>query len=158
TTRPPPTTTSTRSSRNSSICSASKTMNDTWANADVARGERAARKLLDSLGVVKPTETEIDNLAYLHGVLVQDVPIAGAQGRLCRVGKKAIVSVNTSVTYRPRRRFVIAHELGHFEIHEKKNDLALCTEADIDEMYDAGTEREANAFAAEFLMPRTLWS
>jgi Zn-dependent peptidase ImmA (M78 family) len=130
----------------------------TWADADLSRGERAARALLARLGVVKPTETEIDNLAFLAGVLVRDVPMSGAQGRLARVGSKAIISVNDTVTYRPRRRFVVAHELGHFELHDDRNNLSLCTEDQITENYDAGTEREANAFAAEFLMPRQLWA
>src|SRR5579862_117815 len=129
----------------------------TWEDADVARGERAARKLADELGIANPTETEIDNIAYLRGALVRDVPMTGAQGRSCRVGARAIISVNDQVTYFPRRRYVIAHELGHLEIHKKVNQLALCTDAQISELYDAGTEREANAFASELLMPRMLW-
>ena len=137
---------------------ARRTTNSSWEDADVARGERCARRLLDRLGVVNPTETEIDNLAFLAGALVRDVPMSGAQGRLCKVRRRAIISVNEEVTYRPRRRFVVAHELGHLQLHEDVNDLSLCTDDDISERYDAGTEREANAFAAEFLMPRHLWT
>jgi predicted transcriptional regulator len=53
---------------------------------------------------------------------------------------------------------VIAHEIGHLELHEGENQIALCDEAKIDEIYDRGTEQESNAFATELLMPRALWS
>lgn len=131
---------------------------NSWQDADVARGERAARAVLSELGIAHPTETLVDNIAYLRGALVRDVPLHGAQGRLVRLGRQATISVSTSVTYPPRRRFVIAHELGHLEIHRHVNQLEACDESKISELYDLGTEREANAFASELLMPTALWS
>ena len=53
---------------------------------------------------------------------------------------------------------MIAHELGHHELHENVMQLDVCDETKIDEVYDQATEREANAFAAEFLMPAALWA
>ncbi|ADO73731.1 conserved uncharacterized protein [Stigmatella aurantiaca DW4/3-1] len=82
----------------------------------------------------------------------------GALGRISRVGPSAVISISTSISYAPRRRWTIAHELGHLELHKTGSQLELCKDADISENYDAGTEREANAFASEFLMPSTLWS
>lgn len=128
-----------------------------WEDADIARGERSARQVLAELMISHPTEVDIDNLAWMRGALVRDVPMAGAQGRSCRIGSQAIISVNEQVTYLPRRRYVVAHELGHLEIHRDKNQLALCAEDAISERYDQGTEREANAFASALLMPRALW-
>lgn len=127
-------------------------------DADVARGERAARKVIKELGVDHPTETSIENIACLRGVIVRDGPMRGSQGRLTRVGAKAIATVNDKITYLPQRRYVIAHELGHFEIHQSNNHLSLCDETKISEMYDTGTEKEANAFASELLMPTALWT
>lgn len=129
-----------------------------FTDVDVARGERAARKLLKELSIDHPTETEIENIAYLRGVLVRDATMRGSEGRLTRIGSKAIATVNNNITYQPRRRYVIAHELGHFEIHQSQNQLALCDEEKISELYDSGTEKEANAFASELLMPATLWT
>ncbi|MBL9045515.1 MAG: ImmA/IrrE family metallo-endopeptidase [Myxococcales bacterium] len=128
-----------------------------WEDADVARGERAARQLLADLKINHPVEVDIDTLAYMRGALVRDIPMNGAQGRSCRIGARAIISVNEQVTYVPRRRYVVAHELGHLEIHRDKNQLSLCAEASISERYDQGTEREANAFASALLMPKALW-
>ncbi len=128
-----------------------------WQDADVARGEQAAQAVLADLRIGHPTETAIENIAWLRRALVIDVPLRGAQGRLARLGDHATISVSTSVTYDRRRRFVIAHELGHLEIHRHVNQIELCDESKIDERYDDATEREANAFASALLMPRALW-
>lgn len=60
----------------------------------------------------------------------------------------------------PRR-----HELGHFEVHgPEQNQLSLCAHEDTKEeslscsQRMPTTEREANAFATEFLMPKALWA
>lgn len=129
-----------------------------WADGEVGRGERAARKALASLEVDHPTEAEIEDLAYVRGALVRQAPLAGAQARLVRANGHAVITISSSISYRPRQRFAIAHELGHLETHMKENQLDLCSESDISERYDQGTEREANAFASEFLMPRSLWN
>lgn len=128
-----------------------------WQDADVARGEHAARVVLSELGIAHPTEVALDNIAYLRGALVVDMPLRGAQGRLLRLGTNATISVSSSIAYPQRRRFVIAHELGHLEIHRHVNQLEACDESKINELYDMGTEREANAFAGELLMPTALW-
>ena len=60
----------------------------------------------------------------------------------------------------PRRRFSAAHELGHYLLHFRATDAAegfvkddeMITDAD-DEVQLATMERQANAFAAELLMP-----
>jgi hypothetical protein len=124
----------------------------------MARGERVAREVYAEIGLVHPTEIPIETIAYMRGARVRDVRMPGAQGRLSRLGSKAIIAVSDAITYAPRRRFVIAHEVGHMELHEAENQIALCDEAKIDEIYDQGTERESNAFATELLMPRALWT
>lgn len=67
------------------------------------------------------------------------------------------IVVNSEMTYRPRKRFTIAHELGHIFIgwHD---DITLCK---TDNEYSAHNmldiqEKEANVFASELLMP-TEW-
>jgi hypothetical protein len=128
-----------------------------WADADVERGERLARKLYQELQLRHPLEISIEGIAYARGARVRYGRLDGAQGRLVRRGRKAILRVSDRIEYAERRRFVIAHELGHHELHEKVMQLDLCDEKKIDELYDQATEREANAFAAELLMPNFLW-
>lgn len=60
-----------------------------------------------------------------------------------------------------RQRFTIAHELGHYELHNKQNESALFIDKQFRVEFrnqDSSTgemirEREANAFAAALLMP-----
>lgn len=131
---------------------------NSWQDADVQQGEQTARRVYAELGISHPTEAPLETLAYLRGALVRDLPMRGTLGRISRVGSRAIISISTNISYQPRRRWTIAHELGHLELHKTGSQLELCKEADISELYDAGTEREANAFASEFLMPSALWN
>jgi len=127
-------------------------------SAEVARGASAAKALRGALSLGHPTEVPIEDVAFARGALVRDVPLTGVQGRLTRIGSKAIIAVSSGITYRPRRRFVIAHELGHLELHEQQNQIELCEEGDVNEVYEVGTEQEANSFATELLMPEDLWA
>jgi hypothetical protein len=136
------------------------------ADADLARGEHAARKVLAELGVAHPAGYDLADLLWvLRRIVVRDVPLGGCVGRTTRVAGRAIISVSSSVEYQPRRRFIIAHEFGHYEIHgADRNQIELCDsvqtsdDAQLREIYAPSTEREANAFASEFLMPRAIWS
>lgn len=54
-----------------------------------------------------------------------------------------------------RRRFTLAHELGHWvcQVLEGHNAPIYCRDLDVTEATDRALEREANVFAAELLMP-----
>ncbi len=131
---------------------------DNWADADVERGQRLARKVYQELDLRHPLELTMEAIALERGAQVEYTKLDGALGRLVRKGRKAILTVSNRIEYNERRRFVIAHELGHHEMHGKVMQLDVCDEDKIDEVYDQATEREANAFAAEFLMPAALWN
>ena len=54
-----------------------------------------------------------------------------------------------------RIRFTQAHEFGHYLLHRQKRDAFSCSDADMVEWdaAEAGIEKEADEFAATFLMP-----
>ena len=54
-----------------------------------------------------------------------------------------------------RRRFTLAHEIGHWvcQCLEGKGAPVMCRAEDVSEGADRTLEREANVFAAELLMP-----
>ena len=61
---------------------------------------------------------------------------------------------------RVRRRFTIAHELGHYELHKNQSALFVDKQFKIYRSQNSSTvnnnqelEKEANAFAAAVLMP-----
>lgn len=115
----------------------------------------AARVLAD-LGVEHPTEAPIETLAFMRGCLVRDAPSTGARATLIRVGTKGVIGVAGGLPLE-QRRFAVAHELGHFEVHPGHAYAGLCRGADFQASYTReGREEEANSFASEFLMPRHL--
>jgi hypothetical protein len=115
-----------------------------------------ARAVLSELGLKHPTEIEIEAIAHARGALVRAAPTRGARANLLRMGDRAIISVDDLPT--DQRRWAIAHELGHFEAHPNVNYLGFCTGDDLRADYtSSGREPEANAFAAELLMPEHLY-
>ena len=121
-----------------------------------AIGVAAARAVRSALGYERPTELDIETLAYLRGVMVRAAPATGARANLVRVGDRGIIGVAAGLSP-VERRWAIAHELGHFEAHARVSFLGLCSGADMISAYEAsGREAEANAFAAELLMPEDL--
>jgi hypothetical protein len=101
-------------------------------------------------------DVEIEVLAYMRGALVRGTPVSGARANLIRVGAKGIIGVAQNLSHE-EQRWAVAHELGHFEAHAGVSFLGLCTGKDMVSAYEAsGREPEANAFAAELLMPEDL--
>ncbi len=74
------------------------------------------------------------------------------------------VNADEAVQWPPRRRFTIAHELGHYVLHRTGQQALFCRKAVVDPEEKPATtrppipmtEQEANAFAAALLMPAAL--
>lgn len=77
----------------------------------------------------------------------------GLDGSLVRSGKHGIIGYRRDIQEPGRIAFTIAHELGHWELHHRHNQALACTAGDIAAYKGTGIEQEANAFAAELLMP-----
>jgi Zn-dependent peptidase ImmA (M78 family) len=78
-------------------------------------------------------------------------------GLLLVRGDDAVIGVNAG-HYPNRRRFTIAHELGHFHLHLDRSAFFLDASPvffrqETTMSADHDQEREANAFAAELLIP-----
>jgi Zn-dependent peptidase ImmA (M78 family) len=115
-----------------------------------------ARQVLRDLDLKHPTELEIEAIAYARGALVRAAPTKGARANLLRMGARGVISVD-DLRFE-ERRWAIAHELGHFETHANVSYLGFCTGEDLRADYHgSGREPEANAFAAELLMPEQLF-
>jgi len=101
----------------------------------------------------------LDLMALCHelGLRIREVPAKGFDGALIRskAGQKGIVAVKASIREASRKRFTIAHEIGHFIIPHHRNLENICEERKI-ESFDRNLNRpemEANEFAAELLLP-----
>jgi hypothetical protein len=76
----------------------------------------------------------------------------GAEGRLLRKGNNGVIHIRRGIKPEGRRRFTIAHELGHWELHAAYSQM-LCSAEDMRDYGRSPLEVEANCFAAELLMP-----
>lgn len=114
-----------------------------------------ARGVIATLQIQTPAEILIEEIAFALGAIVRYEPLVGADGRLVRLGDRGVIRVRDDIPEPGRRRFVIAHELGHLRLRHGSDLLRLCDERDLLE-WSRGQrphENEANEFAAELLMP-----
>lgn len=120
-------------------------------------------RIIEELGITGPADLQLlDLIAYQRGAIVRDELLRGAEARLAVLARRAVITVSTAVRDPRRRRFSIAHELGHLEMHCRQQKVFLCTNEDINEgtthCVTARQEQEANEFAAELLLPERFFA
>jgi len=118
----------------------------------------AANEVHRRLGWSNPDDFTLDEMANALGIVIKEVAIGGSEGRILIDGDEAIMSIDSSITYAPKRNFVIAHEIGHFILHKNIAPLFSETDHTLSEWYQNGPqEQQANQFAAELLMPAMIF-
>jgi len=123
----------------------------------VARADASAERLLRELGIDGPPvapELIAEKLGIVVVIQEMDPEVSGM---LVRDGDERVIGVNKRHPL-ARRRFTIAHEVGHLELHRGRA-LILDTPVRVnfrDRVSSLATDREeveANRFAAALLMP-----
>lgn len=106
---------------------------------------------------------DVDKLATLLGIkVVRDYSLEDEDivGQICFENDVPVVKINPiQNSYNPRRRFTLAHEIGHYCLHSldsKKGFTDSRRSMSRSESYWDKYESEANAFAAELLIPIAL--
>jgi hypothetical protein len=100
---------------------------------------------------------DINALCRVMGIEVREGGLEHADAWLIRrKDGRGILRLNTTVSSDARRRFSIAHELGHWEMHPNLTQGRYCTEANLADYHRSPEEIEANMFAATLLMPKFL--
>lgn len=118
---------------------------------------QTARSILSKFDYTTPVDVEA--IAVQHAVrVVREDFEDSVSGVLVIKDNQGIIGVNTN--HHPnRQRFTIAHELGHYLLHPGESGVFMdrspvfFRDSSSSEGGDQ-REREANAFAAELLMPR----
>ncbi len=118
------------------------------------KARKAARQVLEQLGLDGVAPVPVEDIARALGVDVIDGELDGALAALVTVEGQARIRVSNQHTLPQQRRFTIAHELGHFVLAHTS--AAVHVDADAARVCDAMQEAEANAFASEILMPEPL--
>ncbi len=115
---------------------------------------KQALELVARFGIVSPDQIELEDIAFHFGADVVVGGLSGAVARMSRVGERTVIRV-ADTSDLGLKRFSMAHEIGHLLMHD--GCMKTCDQADLENWRAKGEqEAEANAFAAELLMPSTL--
>ncbi len=91
-------------------------------------------------------------------ITVEETELKGASGILFRSGSNRVIGLNRNLKPFTKKKFTVAHELGHNEIPTHKGANFECIEESFHSFFSIPqVEREANKFAAELLLPKFLF-
>lgn len=124
---------------------------------DFRKAQQRAKQVRSKHGATD-LPVDVQQLARLEGVQVERADFGDeVSGVLVKDGERAIIGINGR--HAPtRQRFTIAHELGHYLLHGRrdlfvdKDFIVHFRDGNSSTGYDP-QEVEANQFAAELLMP-----
>jgi Zn-dependent peptidase ImmA (M78 family) len=130
--------------------------------------EKRARKVSNAAGEFS-TAVDLEKVVIAHELTIKKKPMEDAvSGFLMAKGNSGIIVVNQN--HHPnRQRFTIAHEIGHFFLHHKKQaaqrlfydtKISMYPRADSSSSFAEQSEttpeqeHQANVFASALLMPK----
>ena len=110
-----------------------------------------ARNIIKKYCITAPLQYTISQIINAEGLAYREAALNGCAGNIIFDRSKGVITVNENAKEETQKRFIAAHELGHFE--NEKTKFKACSFEDI-----AGVKRtspaetNANDFAAELLM------
>lgn len=107
-------------------------------------------------GIDRPDQIDLEAIAADLGAIVRYAHLDGSEARIVGNGDRAIITVASGG--RPRQRFSIAHEIGHWVERHGRGGF-LCGKEDIAPQNDQtkSAEAQANAFASQLVLPSYLF-
>tara|TARA_R100000789_G_scaffold22040_2_gene24739 strand:- start:226 stop:990 length:765 start_codon:yes stop_codon:yes gene_type:complete len=117
--------------------------------------DHPAERLLKSYGITEPCEIDLDAIAFDLGVKIRIRKLKGCEAKIIGLNDRAIISLNQNGS-QERRRFSLAHELGHWHYH--RGQRLDCRVNDYQPNQKKYAERLADEYAASLLMPRYLFN
>ncbi len=124
-----------------------------------SRARNEAINIIKKASITKPNELTLEELIlFLDGPEVVYEDINEYEGKFMSSGNSSIIKINNKIKTEGRKRFTLAHELGHYILHRNKG-FINCTISDFLDWYGGKKiETEANYFASEILMPSEIFS
>ena len=120
----------------------------------------AVKRIYDECGITNPLQIPIETVIGSKNIIIKEEDIDGSEGRIIMKDDSAIITISTRVELPAKKRFILAHELGHYELHRHKRKVFNDTDDTLNHWYKknfSAEESEANEFAAEYLMPTDLY-
>ena len=113
-------------------------------------------RVLQGLGITDPEDIDLEAIAWTMGAEVRYRPLDSCEARIIGRDDRAIITVNDRSAWR-RRRFSLAHEIGHWTHHRSHRLDCRADEADQGWGNRPERERTADRYAANLLMPPYLF-
>lgn len=130
----------------------------------MSRGGQVALNLLQECGIDDPTEVPLEDIVVGRDAILRFETLSNSDGRIVFGKKRSIITINSAINFDGRKRFTIAHELGHHEMHRDSlivhgdNEGTMSWYDDkVNQSKSGIQETEANQFASELLMPSFLF-
>src|SRR3984957_4572423 len=116
----------------------------------------SADKIIKELGISEPTDIDVEAIAQYCGATIVYERLTGCEARIVGNADRAIITVNAN-SRRGRQRFSAAHELGHWMRDRNQVGFSCKNSLFRSQWGAANPERGANQFAADLLMPLTIF-
>lgn len=112
-----------------------------------------AESVLRDLGIAEPEDIDVEAIAWHLGAKVRYRELYSCEARIVGRGDRAIITVDDRIP-QTRRKFSVAHELGHWRHHRGR--CLVCRSDEIGDRRRSATdpERVADGFASDLLLPR----
>ena len=117
-----------------------------------------ARRLLQELNI-QAIPIQPRNIAKQLEIVIWERKMESQyDGCLMRVGDVWGILINSLIQSQSRKRFTIAHELGHYHLDREKTEKHLCHGGELGYFNSHRSEEQrANQFAVELLMPSPIF-
>jgi hypothetical protein len=112
--------------------------------------------ILRELGITSPSDIDVEVIAWHCGLEVQYKELQSCDARIVGAGDRGLLSVDINKSPE-RKRFSVAHEIGHWQLHRGQIMMCRAEEIDVGKASNSTHERDADSFAAALLMPAYLF-
>jgi Zn-dependent peptidase ImmA (M78 family) len=120
----------------------------------------AVNRVYEECGITDPIQLPLEVIINSKNIIIKEEKIQGAEGRILMKDNSGIITLDSTIDLPAKKRFILAHELGHFELHRHLKRGFNDNDETLNHWYQSNyntEEIEANEFAAEFLMPSNLF-
>jgi Zn-dependent peptidase ImmA (M78 family) len=117
---------------------------------------RPAERLLAELGIERPEQIDLEAIAWTRGAAVKYRRLDRCEAMIAGTADRAIITVN-SASIPERRRFSLAHEIGHW--HHHRGRILFCGASDIGNPphRSLNPESQADQFASDLVLPNYMF-
>ncbi len=117
---------------------------------------RTPFEILSDLGIMEPSEIDIEAIAEDCGATIRYKPLSGCAARIMGFNDRAVITIDSN-TPRPRQRFSAGHELGHWMRDRGRVAFQCKNERFVRDWSADNPETRANKFASDLLLPAKMF-